>query len=295
MIEKRLIINADDFGLHSAINEGIQKAHQEGHLTSTTLIASGNAFDEAVRIAKDCPELSVGVHLTLVGSLPPISAPEKIPSLLTEKRVFRDSHIPFIRDWTKRQIQKEQIYLEWCAQIEKIRQAGIEISHIDSHQHLHVLPGLSDLLLKVAKEYNIPAVRIPKEPYSFYGADSSNMARIVARNGLTFCSKMAEKKWQPALAMPDHFFGMLAGGQMTLDCWKKLIPILPEGVSEVMTHPGRSNSELGAFFPWKYHWQEELAALQSEELTEWLTKYSIKLTNYRSLKSPKNPTESTSS
>lgn len=281
--EKFLIINADDFGLHSGINQAIINAHQKGAITSTTLIASGTAFDEAVRLALHAPNLSVGVHLTLVGGLPSVAAPDLIPSLLTSSGVFRENHIDFIRDWMQGKINKNEIFFEWSAQIEKIQSKGIKISHFDSHQHLHVLPGLSELTLKLAKKHSVSAIRIPKEPFSFFATGPLAPMRVLARNGLTLCAQKSSNKWHPTLFSPDHFFGMLAGGQMTLERWKKLIPLLPKGVSEVMVHPGINNSELGSSFSWHYHWQEELAALQSEELQEWLTKYSVQLISYQNL------------
>lgn len=290
--QKWLIINADDFGLHGSINQGIQIAHQKGVLSSATLIASGEAFDEAVQVANKCPDLSIGIHLTLVGSLAPISPLNQVDSLLTPQGRFRDSHISFIRDWALGKIKKDQVYREWCAQVEKILQAGISISHIDSHQHLHVLPAFTDLVLKLAKAYSIPAVRIPDESSFFFATGPMNPGRIIARDGLTFCANQARKKWYNMLLAPDHFFGMLAGGQMTLERWKKLIPHLPEGVSEVMTHPGLIRSDFKPPFSWDYHWQEELQALQSEELRAWLIKYSIQLTNYRNLNSL-NPIKNT--
>ena len=284
--QKWLIINADDFGLHSAINQGIQAAHLKGCLTSATLITPGSAFEEAVQMTQTMPDLSVGLHLTLVGNLPPISPASQVSSLLTNQGLFRDNHISFIKDWFAGKIKKDHIYQEWSAQIEKTLNAGIEISHLDSHQHLHVLPAFTDLILKLADTYSILAVRIPNEPFTFFATGPLSPSRIIARNGLTLCANQAASKWKKKLSAPDHFFGMLAGGQMTLDRWKKLIPHLPEGISEVMTHPGKANAELSASFSWSYHWQEELEALQSEELQKWLQKYSIRLTNYRNLKDP---------
>lgn len=291
--EKLLIINADDFGLHEEINWGIYDAHHKGVLTSTTLIPCGTATLQASKLAKESPNLGIGVHLTLVGGLQPILPLSDIPSLVTSQGVFRNSHLSFIRDWSIGKIDKIEIENEWRAQIEKILDLDLPISHIDSHQHLHVLPGLQDLVPKLATQYRIPAIRIPKEPYSFFETSSSTSPiRILSRTGLSFCAHQAKKKWN-SLSSPDHFFGMLTGGNMTLKNWEKLIPLIPVGVSEVMTHPGRNNRILSQPFSWGYHWQEELAALQSKEIAQWIKKNSIKLINYRNLKS-KNPIAGTS-
>ena len=291
--EKRLIINADDFGLHEEINWGVYEAHHKGILTSTTLIPCGNATHQAATLAKESPNLGVGIHLTLVGGLLPILPITDIPSLVTSQGLFRNSHLSFIRDWSIGSIDKVEIENEWSAQIEKMLALGLPITHIDSHQHLHVLPGLQDLVLKLATKYEIPAIRIPKEPYTFFETTpSANPIRILSRTGLSFCADQAKKKWEH-LSSPDHFFGMLTGGNMTSENWKKLLPLIPTGISEVMTHPGRKNHILSQQFSWGYHWQEELAALQSEEIAQWIKKNSIKLINYRNLKS-KNPIAGTS-
>lgn len=284
---KSLIINADDFGLHENINQGIYQAHHHGILTSTTLIPCGVATEQAAKLASESPNLGVGIHLTLVGGLTPILPIKNISSLVTSMGLFRENHFSFIRDWSVGNIDKIEIENEWRAQIEKTLHLNIQITHIDSHQHLHVLPGLHDLVLRLATEYQIPAIRLPKEPYSFFQTTSLNPIRVLSRTGLSFCADQAKRKWR-TLSSPDHFFGMLTGGNMVLENWKKLIPLLPNGVSEVMTHPGTNNNILATHFPWNYHWQEELAALQSKEIALWIKEHSIRLINYRDLKN-QNP------
>lgn len=284
MNTKQIIINADDFGLHPEINQGILESHLGGVLTSATLLAPGDFFDQAVEYAAAMPKLSIGVHLALVGGLKPILPKNQIPTLLTSQGLFRKDHRSFIRDWALGRIRSEEIHREWAAQIQKIISAGIQPSHLDSHQHLHVLPGMTGIISKLTETFNIPAVRIPKEPYSFRGHGITSFGRMLARDGLTLLARRAQKEWSSHLFSPDFFFGMLFGGNMTLDSWKYLIPQIPSGISEIMVHPGKSNHNLGASFGWGYHWQEEFEALKSKELFEWLTKSSVHLINYRKLK-----------
>ena len=174
---KRLIVNADDFGLHAAVNHGIRDAYSGGIVTSTSLMAVGAAFDEAVAIARDCPELGVGVHLTLVGARPVASA---VASLVDGKGDFCASYPVFLRRYLQGTIRRDEVARELAAQIEKVTQAGIRPTHLDSHQHLHVVPGISAIVLDLARRFAIPAVRIPAEPLGFFGGLSPSVGRVAA-------------------------------------------------------------------------------------------------------------------
>jgi predicted glycoside hydrolase/deacetylase ChbG (UPF0249 family) len=162
---KRLIVNADDFGLHESINAGIIQAYRDGCVTSATLIAGGAAFDQAVNLARQCPDLGVGVHLTLVG-LHPV-AHSDVHSLLTGDGSFWPDYFTFTRQYLKGRIKPEHIETELRCQLQKVVGNGIKITHLDSHQHLHVLPGFPRIIVKLAREFGIERIRIPAEPVSF--------------------------------------------------------------------------------------------------------------------------------
>lgn len=258
---KQLIVNADDFGLHPLINAGIIKGHQEGFITSTSLMPSAPCWQEAVRLAKENPRLGIGVHLTLVGGVPSVLPKEQVSSLLDDDGLFLPDYVAFAKRYYSGAVKKAELEAEMRAQFERALSCGINITHIDSHQHTHVLPGINSLVLKLSNEYNIIRVRIPKEGYLFTGGFQTGVGRLIGRSGLSFCADMAALRADSlGLRHPQHFYGMLAGGHLNAQLIANILRQLPEGVSEIMTHPGLDSAALGKAFSWQYHWREELDA-----------------------------------
>ena len=258
---KQLIVNADDFGLHPLINAGIIKGHQEGFITSTSLMPSAPCWQEAVRLAKENPRLGIGVHLTLVGGVPSVLPKEQVSSLLDDDGFFLPDYVAFAKRYYSGAVKRSELEAELRAQLERALSCGVNITHIDSHQHTHVLPGINSLVLKLSNEYNIIRVRIPKEGYLFTGGFQTSVGRLIGRSGLSFCADMAALRADSlGLRHPQHFYGMLAGGHLNAQLIANILRQLPEGVSEIMTHPGLDSAALGKAFSWQYHWREELDA-----------------------------------
>ena len=258
---KQLIVNADDFGLHPLINAGIIKGHLEGFITSTSLMPSAPCWQEAVRLAKENPRLGIGVHLTLVGGVPSVLPKEQVSSLLDDEGLFLPDYVAFAKRYYSGAVKKAELEAELRAQFERALSCGVNITHIDSHQHTHVLPGINSLVLKLSNEYNIIRVRIPKEGYLFTGGFQTGVGRLIGRSGLSFCADMAALRADSlGLRHPQHFYGMLAGGHLNAQLIANILRQLPEGVSEIMTHPGLDSAALGKAFSWQYHWREELDA-----------------------------------
>ena len=278
---KQLIVNADDFGLHKDINRGIIKGYQEGFITSTSLMVSAPACEEAVELAATNPCLGVGVHLTLVGGVKPLLPQEQVSSLLDEQGLFLPSYVEFAKRFYTGGIKKAELEKELRGQIEKALGLGLNITHLDSHQHTHVLPLVNSLVLDLGIEYNIRRVRIPWESVFFSGGYAAGLGRKIGRNGLSFCSAMAKLKAKNlGYSCPDHFFGMLAGGNLNPELIGNILAHLPEGVSEIMTHPGLNKQELGKLFKWNYHWEDELSAYLSRRNKALLQEKQIKLINF---------------
>jgi predicted glycoside hydrolase/deacetylase ChbG (UPF0249 family) len=136
---RTLIVNADDFGFTRDVNQGIVEAHREGILTSTTLMASGAAFDDAVRLANENPTLDIGCHLVLVGEPPFPATVAKLMQALALGRL--------------------RIYDEFAAQVRRILDAGLKPTHLDTHKHTHLLPPVLDAVARISEEFGIPWVR----------------------------------------------------------------------------------------------------------------------------------------
>lgn len=281
---KRLIVNADDFGLHAAINRGIIDGHASGCITSTSVMTGGEAFADAAARAAAHPELGVGVHLTLVGAKP-VADPGRIPSLVDREGWFMPQYPQFLARYLRGGIRLEEIRQEFEAQIHKALAAGMTIGHLDSHQHLHVLPGVIDIVLDIASRLGIKALRIPAERATFLGGYPFALARTISRSGLAALAGLARRKARRrGFAVPDHFFGMLAGGNLREEYLINIIDHLPEGTSEIMIHPGDDDDALGAQFGWGYHWHSELAAAKSAEVRRRITAGNIKLVTFGELR-----------
>lgn len=281
---KQLIVNADDFGLHPLINAGIIKGYEEGFITSTSLMPSAPCWQEAVALAKAHPALGIGIHLTLVGSVAPVLPKEKVSSLLDDNGLFLPDYVAFAKRYYTGAVKGAELEAELRAQIERALAAGVNITHIDSHQHTHVLPGINTLVLKLCNEYNIIRVRIPKEGYFFTGGFRTGVGRLIGRSGLSFCADMAALRADSlGLRHPQHFYGMLAGGHLNTQLIANILRKLPEGVSEIMTHPGLDSVALGRVFSWQYHWRDELDAYLDAGNKELLEKLAIEPVSFAAL------------
>lgn len=277
---KQLIINADDFGLHPLINKGIIEGYTKGMITSTSLMPSSPYFDEAVKLAKANPGLGIGIHLTLVGGVAPVLK-SGVDSLLDSRKVFAEDYTVFAKKWYTGSIKKIELERELRAQIEKVLASGIKPTHIDSHQHMHVLPGIAGIVVRLCCEYGIAKVRMPAENIFWSGGFNAGLGRKIGRNGLSFCAGLAKlKARQAGLVYPQHFFGMLAGGNLNAQLVKNILLNLPDGTSEIMTHPGTDNFTLSKSFKWGYHWHDELNAFLSETNKKIARERGIELINF---------------
>jgi hopanoid biosynthesis associated protein HpnK len=280
---KYLIVNADDFGLDENINQGIVQAYSGGIVTSTSILANGDAFTSGVAALKENPGLGVGVHLTLVNGRP-LSHPVAIPTLLNEDGNFVADYQEFFARFLLGKIKLSEVRSEWAKQIIHVKNQGIKITHLDSHQHLHVFPGIRNCVGYLAKEFHIAKVRWPGENIMFFGGATPSLKRLPARDvltGISFLSKIYFR--EKHLATPDHFYGMLWGGHLNETKLMKIITRLPLGSSEIMTHPGLNNQALESKLAWGYQWEEELTALTSQNLKNLIRQQEIQLINYRDL------------
>lgn len=280
MKKLQLIVNADDFGLHPSINDGIVVGHQQGIITSTSIMASGQAFAHACKSLQAVPKLGVGVHLTVVGAQS-VSDKDRIPSLVDEEGWFCAAHPQFIQRYITGKIKQAEVRSEWRAQIEKVQSAGIKVTHLDSHQHMHILPGLAEVTCELAKEFGISAIRIPDEPYGYLGLGPWTMSRFISRGGLTLLARRARKFFRrQGVHTPDYFYGMLEGGNMSATKVQHMLERLRPGVTEIMVHPGADNQQLGQVYPWQYQWEAELAALTDGAVQQQIRDRDIRLVSF---------------
>jgi predicted glycoside hydrolase/deacetylase ChbG (UPF0249 family) len=248
---RQLIVNADDFGLTQAVNAGILEAHYWGIVTSTTVMANGGAFDGVASISRRAPRLGVGVHLNLTGG-EPVSAARRIPTLVDRGGRLHLSPSGLMWALGARQISLAEIEIELRAQIGKVCRAGIRPTHLDGHKHVHVLPGVSEIVIRLAKEFGIPSIRCPKEiapdPRTLRPGRNPLTAvlrqYLVGRAVSAFASRFAERLATAGLRFPANFCGLSQTGFLNLRGVLDILGGLPEGVSELMCHPGYVDGDL---------------------------------------------------
>lgn len=283
MLMKKLIINADDFGIHETVSRGIIDGYRQGCISSTTLMAGADGFEQAVALAGDNPGLGLGVHLTLVGELP-VAAPGTIASLVSQDGRLPLAYGRFLQQFLAGQIRLTDIRRELEAQVQKVADTGLRITHLDSHQHMHVVPQIIDIVLDIAKKFQIKAIRIPAEPLWFFGGFPGTAGRVIGRGGLSVLAAIARRKAKKAgIATTGHFYGMLAGGHMNETYLLNIIKQLPYGTSELMLHPGLDDQAMTNAYGWKYHWQDEYQAVTGRRLADCLSQEKIELIHFGDL------------
>jgi chitin disaccharide deacetylase len=259
VVIRQLVVNADDFGFTRDVNAGIVEAHRDGILTATTLMANGDAFDDAVRLAKESPSLDIGCHLVLVGAP---GFPLTIPQLVRAVALGR------IR-----------IYDELVRQVRRILDAGLSPTHLDTHKHTHLLPPVLEAVARISEEFRIPWVRRPFDfPLQPGGVGWKNqLMRLMSGR---FRSSLARHHCRST----DWFAGFRITGRYRSGDLVAVIRALPEGVTEFMCHPGRCGEDLrSARTRLKESREEELRALTAPEVRVALDQAGVRLCSFRDL------------
>lgn len=275
-----LIVHADDFGLSSDIDAGILRAHREGIVTSASLVAGGESFSAAVAAARDTPTLDIGAHLTLVGERPVLD-PRLVPSLVGPDGRFHRHANGFIARFLTGRIVMGELRAELASQLERLLATGLPISHLDSHQHLHVLPGISRLTAELAREHGISFIRLPRERRPpGRGSDAGRLRRL-QRVALQGCSALARRHGpRQGRRHPDAFHGFLDGGRLDRTALLRVLDAVGPGLSELMCHPGLGVAPLPHHVDWGYRWSAELDALTDPRVRERVDALSLQLVGY---------------
>lgn len=244
---KRLIINADDFGLAPGVNRAIIELQQAGALSSATLMANGPFFSPAVYMAFAQPSLAVGCHVVLVDGSPCLR-PAEVPSLVDPRSPssFRNTVGSFFADLLRGRIREEEIEAEAVAQIRRVQSSGITVSHIDSHKHVHAFPRVLAPLLRAARQCGVRCVRNPFEPWwSLKATRPAGTVRrmqvhVMRTQGRAFSRLTREHDMMTA----DGSMGLLATGVLDDSVLRSLLRAMPPGTWELVCHPGYSDRAL---------------------------------------------------
>ncbi len=249
---RNLIVNADDLGWTEGVNRGVAEAHRNGIVTSASLLANGAAFASGIELARTTPGLGVGVHLNLSDGAP-VAEPDLVTSLLNDGGKLAGRPESLLLRLARRSASLNEIELEWDAQIQKVRGGGIEPTHLDGHRHVHMLPGLFEIALRLAKKHGVAAIRIAHEESSLRVALSvgaKQRGSVVIRQGVQarglklLAPDAREQAERAGIATADYFCGIAQTGELTREGVLHLLEILPEGTTELMCHPGYVDAEL---------------------------------------------------
>ncbi len=289
---RRLIVNADDFGFTAGVNRAIVEAHTHGIVTSSTLMANGRAFKDAVRLAMSVPRLSIGCHVVLIDGEPVLDA-KLLPSITSAHSTggrFRDRLQFFAARALAGRLDSGEIEAEASAQIRKLQSAGVSVSHLDTHKHTHLFPAVLRPLLRAARACGVRAIRNPFGPRK-----PLKSSELLARPSLwtryaevrilrTLASTFRDSASREDLLTPDGTLGIVVTGALDEQLFGGIAAIVPEGTWEFVCHPGYNDDDLkSAKTRLRASRENELRVLTMPKARELLLRQGIDLISYREL------------
>lgn len=304
---RKLIVNADDFGLTTGVDRAIIETHTGGVVSSATLMANGAAFDDAVTAARSAPSLSVGCHVVLVDGTP-VSPPDAVDTLLAIRSAEPDKFYSSLSAFAARAMlggfDRDQLVAEVTAQIRKIQAAGLQVTHLDTHKHAHVFPEIFAALLRAARICGVRAIRNPFVPVKAMQARQFKGRRdLWKRYGQvrmlhTFFGQFRQHTKRAGLFTPDGVVGVIETGSLDSSgkssgrnseessgyssLLRQTLASLPEGTWELVCHPGYKDADLRAAGTRLLDSrEEERRLLTSAELRQFLEEQKIRVIGYR--------------
>lgn len=288
---KYCIVNADDFGLSEKINEGIIFSHLNGIVTSASIIANGMAFEHAINRLHEAPNLDIGVHL----------------NVLRGKPLFKDTQLKYLTNregrfvgnvcsFLKRYIYFGKKFLknvenEYRAQIKRVLLSNLKPSYLNSEKHIHLIAGIIDITVDLAKEYKIDAIRVASGNPDLHLIIKGNLIQdvkdIVIRGFSKRAKHLCDRK---EIYYTNHFFGVTSEGNLDKETLIYMLSKIKDNTAaEIMVHPGYANKNLnedigfGSYFL-KESREHEMKILTDKEVIREVEKMEIRLVNYKSLK-----------
>jgi len=255
---KFLIVTADDFGLHAAVNRAVERAAREGVLTTTSLMVGAPAAADAVQRARDLPGLGVGLHLVLADGWS-VLPQRSIPALVDSQGRFGNN---MVRDGVRffaLPAVRRQLEAEIRAQFQAFADTGLPLDHVNAHKHFHLHPTLLEMLLRIGEEFGVPAVRLPREPAGSIAAGLLSPWLAIMRRRLRAAR----------IAHNDYVFGMSGSGSMDEARLLEILARLPDGVTEIYLHPADESGITPGMSGYRH--SDELAALLSPRVRAAVT------------------------
>ena len=265
-----LIVTADDLGLTKSINEGISKAYREGVVNSISVIPAGEAFEGALETIKDLSLKEIGAHLSLTETKP----------ILNSSKLFKN-HNQFFFDLFLKKVDLREVYRELKAQLELLSSSGAKITHINSHEHIHIIPEILNIFITLAKEFNIPAIRYPRNDRPTKPLAIND---IYKKAILSYFSGRTKGIFKASgLLYTDSFLGLLDAGKLKEHLLIEMLNGLGDGVTELVCHPGFLSPEVLEDYRWHMGCEEELFALTDSRIKKVIKNNEIRLITYGEL------------
>lgn len=268
-----LVVNADDLGLTRGVNRAIMRAHREGVVTSTSLLAVGREFDHAVTLLCDHPALDVGAHLAIVGEDPPLLTAAEVPTLVTRRGRFPRSYRSVVARSAAGRIDPGDVRRELAAQLERIQATGLSVSHLDTHQHLHLWPSIGSVVAELATASGVRWVRLP-----------TSRARGVVGMAVRRLSAGLGRRLEAAALHTTAYAGLDEAGRMEPAYFGAALAALAgANTAEINVHPGEAADPDLARFTWNYRWESELDMLTDAATRRSLAAHGMRLTSFAEL------------
>ncbi len=286
---KRLIVNADDFGFTRGVNRAVVRAFKTGIVTSTTIMANGEAFEDAIELARVNPGLGAGSHLAVVGGRPVAPAVE-VSSLIDSGGLLPATLTKLMIKLARGSVTTDELVREFSAQVRLVISAGIVPDHLDTHKHSHTHPRVMEALARVANEFGIKCIRNPFEHnFSLKRQSALRQWAYLKQYVLSAAISPGEIQFTQltrkyGLKTPDRFFGVKLTGMLDSTAIRSIMESLGEGTSELMCHPGEYDDDLErARTRLKRERERELEALCDPSLSQLAEEQGIELINYREM------------
>jgi hopanoid biosynthesis associated protein HpnK len=277
-VTRQAIFSADDFGLSIAVNEGIERAHRQGLLSTASLMVAGEAAADAIRRARTLPHLRVGLHLVVIEG-PAVLPPAEIAALVDAAGQFPSDQLGLGLRYAFSRMARAQLSREIAAQFRAFAASGLPLDHANAHKHMHLHPTVGRLLIAAGRAHGLRAIRIPAEPagvMTALGVPQGPGARAL----LAWTRLLRAQARRAGLATPDHVFGLAWSGGMTEAQVLRLIPRLPPGLSEIYFHPAAGRDALLDRLMPGYDHEAEMAALLSPAVRAAVVAAGVQSTTY---------------
>ena len=270
-----LIMTADDVGMTAGVCRAVARAHRGGIVTSASVLAVGRAFPDAARLARSAPTLGIGAHLAMVGEDPPLLSAREIPTLVDRRGRLPLSYRTVVGRGLARRIDPADVRREFGAQLERIAGIGVPVTHVDTHQHVHLWPAVAEVVVELARGHGVPAVRLPR-----------SARRSPVGVGVNVLSRRLDTRISLAgLVATGDYAGLDEAGALDRSLPGALARLAARGEAsvEVNAHPGEPADPDLRRFAWGYRWSAELAMLLDPATRRLVAEYGFRLGSYADL------------